>query len=135
MQSEGVPKLALFRRIRDYAEEYRKRNEKARREGFRSYGQKRYQQEAPKREAKRREREGVRVPSDRQRLEREAVRNYRRQFGTHARISTVQKGMRWLTPDELRDVASASRGKLRRYGRREPYVPVRGIVINPYWYH
>jgi len=127
--------MALFRRIRDYHREYQQRQEKARREGFRSYGAKRYAKEAPKREATRVEREGKKAIAERTRLEKEAIRNYRRQFGTSARIPTLQGGMRWLSAQDLRDVASASRGRLRRLARREPYIEVRRGVINPYWYH
>lgn len=146
--------MPLFRRIRDYAREYQQRQEKARREGYHSYGAKRYAQEAPKREAKRQEqqeqqqakREAKRQkqqeqqqaksrPSERKQLIREAIENYRQKFGTDAKISTVSKGVRWLSTDELREVGSASRSKLRQLARREPRLIHDGKELNPYWYH
>lgn len=128
--------MALFRRIRDYDREYQQRQEKARREGYRSYGAKRYAQEAPKREAKRQEREAAKKQvTPRQRLEQNVIDNYQRKFGTRA-LPTVSKGVRWLSIDELREAGSASRSRLQRLARREPYITgLRGILINPYWYH
>lgn len=129
--------MALFRRIRDYAREYQQRQEKARREGYRSYGAKRYAQEAPTREAQRqrtRLEKPRRKETERERLERQAVTNYRQKFGTRA-VPTVSKGVRWLSLDELREVGSASRSRLQRLARREPYLIRDGKELNPYWYH
>lgn len=127
--------MGLLRRIRDYRREYQQRQEKARREGYRSYGAKRYAKEAPKREAVKRERAARPRPSRRELLEKKAVENYQKQFGTAARISTVQGGMRWLSDAEVREAGSASRQKLRRYAHREPYISAGKIMLNPYWYH
>jgi hypothetical protein len=112
-------------RRRNYAEEYRRRNELARQRGFRSYGAQRYHQK------KTRVSYATRARVTAETIPATAVaERYSDIFGTLATKEMMMRAER-MTPTERQWAMRASEEELRQ-AAREPGTPDKP---NPFWYH